>query len=135
MRGTAASSPTLTVYLACLTAAGVASLGYRLGGGALGIGRYRYRVDEVRALDDDVMEIVMVPVGRPLVFQAGQFVYATFVQSGIPRESHPFTIASAPGADSLRLAVKRLGDFTDSMMKLRPGFPRHGWKDPSVTSA
>ena len=63
----------------------------------------------------------MVPVRRPLAFQAGQFVYAAFVQSGVPRESHPFTIASAPGADSLRLAIKRFGDFTDSVMKLRPG--------------
>ena len=87
----------------------------------LGIGRHRYRVDEVRQLDDDVVEIVMVPVGRPFAFQAGQFVYATFHQSGIPRESHPFTIASAPGDDPLRLAVKRFGDFTSSMMKLRPG--------------
>jgi predicted ferric reductase len=121
VHGTAASSPALTIYLAGLTAMGVASLGYRLAGDALSIGRYRYRVDEVRTLDDDVAEIVMVPVGRPLAFQAGQFVYATFVQSGIARESHPFTIASAPGGDSLRLAVKRLGDFTDSIMKLRPG--------------
>jgi predicted ferric reductase len=123
VHGTAASSPTLTVYLACLTSAGVASLGYRLFGGALGIGRHHYRVEEVRPLDDDAVEIVMAPVGRPLAFRAGQFVYATFDQSGIPRESHPFTIASAPGGDSLRLAVKRFGDFTSSMMKLRPGSP------------
>ena len=121
VHGTAASSATLTVYLACLTTAGTASLGYRLIGGPLGIGHYPYRVDEVRHLDDDVVEIVMVPVSRALAFQAGQFVYATFDQSGIPRESHPFTIASAPGGESLRLAVKRLGDFTGSMMKLGPG--------------
>jgi predicted ferric reductase len=120
VRGTAASSPTLTVYLACLTTAGVASLVYRLCGGALGIGRDHYRVEEVRQLDEDAVEIVMAPVGRPMVFQAGQFVYATFHQSGIPRESHPFTIASAPGDDSLHLAVKRFGDFTSSLMKLRP---------------
>ena len=121
VHGTAASSPTLTIYLACLTTAGIASLGYRLAGGPLGIGRYPYSVDEVRSLDDDAVEIVMAPVGRPLAFQAGQFVYATFHQSGIPRESHPFTIASAPGDDSLRLAVKRFGDFTTSIMGLRPG--------------
>ena len=121
VQGTAASSPSLTVYLACLTTAGIASLGYRLIGGPLGIGRHRYCVDEVRHLDDDAVEIVMTPVGRALVFQAGQFVYATFHQSGIPRESHPFTITSAPDNDSLRLAVKRFGDFTSSIMKLRPG--------------
>ena len=48
VHGTPASSPALTVYLGCLTALGIASLGYRLIGGPLGIGRHRYRVDEVR---------------------------------------------------------------------------------------
>ena len=121
VHGTAAGSPTLMIYLAGLTAAGIASLGYRLVGGRLGIGRHRYRVDEVRRLGDDTVEVIMAPVGRPLTFRAGQFVYVTFHQSGIPREAHPFTIASAPGDDSLRLAVKRFGDFTSSMMTLRPG--------------
>jgi len=121
VRGTAASSTALTIYLACLTAAGCASLAYRVAAGRLGLGRYRYRVDEARNLGSDVVEIAMVPVGRLLEFRAGQFVYATFLQDGIPPESHPFTIASAPGEQALRLAVKRLGDFTESMMTLRPG--------------
>ena len=121
VHGTMASAPGLTIYLGCLTAAGVASLGYRVIGGRLGVGRYDYGVAEVRHLDDHAVEITLVPVGRPLEFRAGQFVYATFHQSGIPLESHPFTITSTPGADSLRLAVKRLGDFTGSVMTLRPG--------------
>lgn len=120
VRGTAASSPALTVYLACLTAAGLASLGYRLLGGRLGVGRYRYHVEQVRRLDEDVVEIVMAPVARPLEFRAGQFLYATFHQDGIPRESHPFTIASAPGG-RLRIVVKRFGDFTSLVMQLRAG--------------
>jgi predicted ferric reductase len=119
--GTMASSLVLTIYLGCLTAAGIACLGYRLAGRHLGVGRYDYRVAEVRRLDDDAVEITLTPDGRPLEFRAGQFVYATFHQSPIPLESHPFTITSAPGADSLRLAVKRLGDFTGSVMALRPG--------------
>jgi predicted ferric reductase len=121
VRGTMASSLALTVYLGCLTAAGIACLGYRLIGGRVGVGRYDYRVADVRHLDQDAVEITLVPVGRPLEFRAGQFVYATFHQSHIPLESHPFTITSAPGADSLRIAVKRLGDFTGSVMTLRPG--------------
>ena len=120
VRGTAAESVALTIYLACLTAAGMASLGYRLVGGRLGIGRHPYRVDEVRRLDEDAVEIVMAPVARALEFEPGQFLYAAFHQDGLPRESHPFTIASAPGAD-LRIAVKRLGDFTSLLMELRPG--------------
>ena len=94
---------------------------YRLLRQALGIGRRRYRVDEVQRLDEDTVEIAMVPLARPLDLRAGQFVYATFLQRGIARESHPFTVASAPGADSVRLAVKRLGDFTGSLMTLRAG--------------
>ena len=121
VHGTTASAPALTIYLAGLTAAGIASLGYRLIGGPLGLGRYRYCVEEVRHLGEDAVEIIMVPVGPPLEFQAGQFVYATLHQNGIPRESHPFTIASAPGDDPLRIVVKRFGDFTSLVMKLRPG--------------
>lgn len=121
VHGTKADAPVLTIYLGCLTTAGIASVAYRLVGGRLGLGRYRYNVKEVRHLDEDAVEIILEAVGRPLNFRAGQFVYATFHQSGIPRESHPFTITSAPDADSLRLAVKRLGDFTGSVMKLRPG--------------
>jgi predicted ferric reductase len=121
VRGTMASAPVLTIYVGCLTAAGIACLGYRLVGGRVGVGRYDYRVADVRRLGDDAMEITLVPVGRPLEFRAGQFVYASFHQSPIPLESHPFTISSAPGAGSLRLAVKRLGDFSASVMTLRPG--------------
>jgi predicted ferric reductase len=120
VRGTAASSLLLTVYLAALTALGLLSLGYRVYGDRLGLGRRPHRVDEVRRLGDDVIEVVMSAVARPLGFQAGQFIYVTFHQDRIPRESHPFTIASAPGTD-LRIAVKRFGDFTDRVMSLRPG--------------
>ena len=121
VHGTIDSAPVLTVYLGCLTAAGIVSLGYKLIGARLGVGRYDYDVADVRRLDDDVAEIVLTPVGRPLEFQAGQFVYATFHQGGIRPEPHPFTISSAPGPRSLCLTVKRLGDFTGSVMTLRPG--------------
>lgn len=121
VRGTLASSLALTIYVGCLTAAAVVGMGYRFFGGPLGIGRHRYLVDEVHRLDDQAVEIVMTPVEHPIELRAGQFVYATFLQRGIPRESHPFTVASAPSANSVRLAVKRLGDFTESLMALRAG--------------
>ena len=124
VHSTPASSPLLTVYLAALTGAACASLGYRLLGGAFGIARSQYRVDEVRRLGEDLVEVVLLPIGRALQFQAGQFVYATFHQTGIPQESHPFTIASAPDEPAVRIAVKRLGDFTGSMMTLRSGASR-----------
>ena len=121
VRGTAADSTVLAVYVAVLTAAGAAGLAYRVAGGMLGVGRLPYRVDAVRRLDDQTVEIAMLPVARALEFRAGQFVYVTFHQDGIPRESHPFTIAGAPGAGPLTIVVKRFGDFTSRVMELRPG--------------
>ena len=118
--GAAGSSPALKAYLELLTAVGLVSLGYRLVGDRLGIGRRRYRVDEVHHLDDSAVEIILSPVGRALEYRAGQFVYATFLQDGIPRESHPFTIASAP-VGPLRIMVKQLGDFTTRLMHLQTG--------------
>ncbi len=120
VRGTAAASSGLTTYLLLLTAVGLACLGYRMIGTRLGLGHHRYKVEGVRHLDADVIEITMTPTDRGLTFRAGQFVYASFRQPGLPFESHPFTIASAPG-DHIRLVVKRLGDFTAALQQLRPG--------------
>ena len=121
VRGTAASSVFLMTYLAIVTAAGIASLGYRLLGDVFGLGRRRYVVDAVGRLDAETVDISMAPVGRALVFRPGQFIYVTFRQRGFPREAHPFTIASAPSDDSLRIAVKGLGDFTGGLSGLEPG--------------
>jgi predicted ferric reductase len=118
---TVAGSTLLTVYLAALTALAAASLIYRVLGTRLGFGRRAYRVVEVHRLYDDAVEVVMAPLGRPLTHRAGQFLYLTLDQDGIPRESHPFTITSAPGEAHLRVAIKRLGDFTGAVMDLRPG--------------
>ena len=121
VRGTAAVSPFLMTYLAIVTVAGIGSLGYRLLGDAFGVGRYRYVVDAVRHLDAETVDITMVPMQQGLAYRPGQFLYATFRQRGFPQEAHPFTIASAPGGDSLRITAKALGDFTGALAGLEPG--------------
>ena len=121
VRGTAAVSPFLMTYLVIVTAAGIGSLAYRLLGDAFGVGRYRYVVDAVRHLDAETVDITMVPVQQELVYRPGQFLYATFRQRGFPQEAHPFTIASAPSGDSLRITAKSLGDFTGALPDLEPG--------------
>ena len=121
VHGTADSSLLLTIYIAVLTAAACVSLGYRVIGARLGTGRHRYRVGSVRRFGDDVLEVVLSPVDAALEFHAGQFVYVTLHQPGLRPESHPFTIASPPGEAAVRIVVKRLGDFTGSLMGLRPG--------------
>lgn len=104
--------------------------GYILGIAFLGIGSwlyrallYRwihpycsYRVTDIKRLGNTVLALEMAPTGAQLLSLPGQFAFFRF--SGIsPDESHPFTIASAPGQNRLRIAIKNLGDFTRSLQK------------------
>ncbi len=75
--------------------------------------RSSYNVADIKPFDNAVLAVEMSPVETPLQFVPGQFAFFTF--PGINRrESHPFTLASAPEQDRLRIAVKNLGDFTES---------------------
>ncbi len=53
--------------------------------------------------------------------RAGQFFLWRFLAPGMWRESHPFSLSAAPQADSLRITVKALGDFTTRLAEIKPG--------------
>jgi predicted ferric reductase len=97
-------------------------------------------VAEVRELDD-IAEVYLEPVGRRMPQRAAQFVYVSFEAEAVSRELHPYTVSSAPEADTLRLSVKELGDWSRKMMDLKPGdqarvwgpygeFGNHLWQQP-----
>lgn len=73
--------------------------------------RRRFRVTRVDA-EGGCASITMAPEGGGIAHRPGQF--ALFAFGGAGRgESHPFTISSAPRADSaLRVTIKPLGDDT-----------------------
>jgi predicted ferric reductase len=51
----------------------------------------------------------------------GQFIFISF-RSDVPgREPHPYSIASAPGNETLDIVVKALGDHTAAIEGLTPG--------------
>jgi len=66
-----------------------------------------------------ILDILLHPVNKPLVHQAGQFAFLQFEHS---KEPHPFTIASSgDNPNELRFAIKNLGDYTkelDSHLKV-----------------
>jgi len=115
----------------------VALGGAALGGGALVyweiVARvfrrsHLYRVAGVKHLSSKLLEIRLRPEKEPLPFEPGQFIYVSFHDDphathrcGIPRESHPFSISSAPEETELRLLVKALGDFTTLLQALDAG--------------
>ncbi|MGZ4594371.1 MAG: ferredoxin reductase family protein [Actinomycetes bacterium] len=82
-----------------------------------------YEVHEVTPLVEDVVEISLHPIGRPVVFVPGQFALI-YIEAKDGWHRHPFTIASAPAERMLRVTVKGLGDYTSRMRELlEPGMP------------
>lgn len=73
----------------------------------------QYRVSNIGVLGDTT-ELVLEPVGMPLRYKAGQFVFLKFAVSGMS-EPHPFTIASSPEESELRFFIKNLGDWTGEL--------------------
>ena len=111
--------------------------------GNLLVRRRRYRVVAVNRLDEHVTEFVLEPLGTPLAFAPGQFVFVSFrssrstsvhpfelsferqvfsIRAGESRNQfHPFSITSAPDEPTLRITVKAVGDYTRALRLLEAG--------------
>ena len=82
---------------------------------------------EVASIGDNITEIHLDPVGRPMKFHPGQFLYISFDSDAVSREPHPFSISSPPESSRLRLSIKRLGDWTGEMNRIKKGEPARVW--------
>jgi len=112
-----------TLMWVTLAAAALAALGYGL---VLSrrANRYRYQVAEVARPANNVVELSLVPEGRALSYQAGQFVYLSPLDPGLAAgcgEEHPYTLSSAPGEPVLRIAIKDLGDASRAIQTIATG--------------
>ena len=142
--GAKTQSVALNRYMAVLATLGIAAFAYRSLFGNVLVRRRRYRVTAVNRLDEFVTEITMEPLGRPLTFAPGQFVFVTFrshalgeqlhpfelsverqvfsVRAGeVGNQFHPFSITASPGEAALRVTVKAVGDYTRALRGLEPG--------------
>jgi predicted ferric reductase len=82
---------------------------------------YHYTVQHAQHLNQHTIEVGLKPISKQLQFFAGQFI---FLALGAPEQFdyHPFTVASAPADEELRLSVKATGDDTRRLYAdLRPG--------------
>lgn len=82
--------------------------------------RHDYAVMGVRRLAD-ITEVTFLPIGEPLAFTPGQFVFVSFLSARVSGEKHPFSVSSRPGEPFLRLSIKSLGDWTETLSLLAPG--------------
>jgi predicted ferric reductase len=119
--------PVLTVWHGAWVAVGLAAyvyirLLYRFVGP-----QYDVVTAEVSDLGDSISEVFLEPVGRPMRFRAGQFLYISFDSDAVTEEPHPFSISSPPESSRIRLSIKRLGDWTKEVDNIKRGEPARVW--------
>lgn len=113
----------LKVYLILWGIIGIIAFVYRTLLGNILVRKSVYKV--VRVIVNGPMTMIeLMPLKRPITFKAGQFLFISFFFSdalGISTETHPFSIASGPQENGLRLYVKALGDYTENIKNLQVG--------------
>lgn len=80
----------------------------------LKINIYEYVVSDVKTVSD-VIYIQLMALGKKLQYKPGQFAFLKFDHKGIEKESHPFSILSAPVDPFLAFGIKSLGGFTETL--------------------
>lgn len=118
--GTRSSTP-LLIFLGAVVAVALTAFAYRSWRSGSLVRRRGYTVTGVNRLDGSVVEIRLESAGPAMSFLPGQFIFVSFRAGSIGREPHPFSIASSPGAPTLDIVVKALGDHTRALMSLVPG--------------
>ncbi|KKU99657.1 MAG: Membrane flavodoxin oxidoreductase [Candidatus Wolfebacteria bacterium GW2011_GWE1_48_7] len=98
--------------MATFIAIGVVAICYRTLAPKFFVPHIEYIVDEVRTLDKNTVSIYMVPAYRPIAYRPGQFVFISFEDEKVGKESHPFSLISTPDEPRLAIAIKTLGDHT-----------------------
>ena len=120
--GTIADFEPLRTWMVILMLAGGAGWLYRvLLFNRLGP-RYRYRLETIVSRGSSVIDCVMRPVERRMMYEPGTFVFLRIpVLEGQEKELHPFSISSSPVERDLRVSIRTIGDFTRRLPSLDPG--------------
>jgi predicted ferric reductase len=86
--------------------------------------RYRYRLEAVVARGSNIIDLVMRPVDRRMMYEPGTFVFLRVpALEGQRKELHPFSLSSSPVDRDLRVSIRTVGDFTRRLPSLAPGTP------------
>jgi predicted ferric reductase len=113
---------TRTVWAVVWSATAGLVLSYRIGLPILRTTRHQLRVVEVRSEGPGVVSVILA--GRQLdrlPVSGGQFLFWRFLTPGRWWQAHPFSLSALPEPPYLRLTVKGVGRFSQSLAGLRPG--------------
>lgn len=114
-------------YMLVLFILGAYSYFYRTIFGIYKKGELKYKLEEVRKVNESTVELRLSALSEKLKFLPGQFIFLRFETSvqiknnDILSESHPFSIISSPLDEDLLLGIKIFGDYTSMVYLLKPG--------------
>jgi len=88
---------------------------------------YHYNIDKIEHIRK-TWNIYLTPSkDKVLNYKPGQFIYVSFDNDTLGKESHPFSISSHPEDNFVRLSIKELGDYTSKLKYLQKGGPVRLW--------
>jgi len=108
-------NPILKMYVLGFAILGIFAFVYRTILGRFLIRKFEYVVQNVKKLGNKTIEITLKPKNKKIIFIPGQFIFISFLQKGLTREEHPFSILSSPDEDLLKITVKASGDYTQQL--------------------
>ena len=84
--------------------------------------RYLYLLKTVVSRGNNIIDLVMLPVDRRMMYEPGTFVFLRVPgMEGQEKELHPFSISSSPVERDLRLSIRTVGGFTRRLPSLEAG--------------
>ena len=84
--------------------------------------RYPYRLEMVVSRGSNIIDLVMRPVDRRMMYEPGTFVFLRVPDmEKQQKELHPFSLSSSPVDRDLRVSIRTVGDFTRQLPSLKPG--------------
>jgi predicted ferric reductase len=83
--------------------------------------RTEFTIKEINKLANDSTEIILDTGGEVFKYYSGQFVFLKVEGSQLSSEEHPFSLASSPRENNVRLIIKNLGDYTSKIGSLHVG--------------
>lgn len=110
----------MRTYILSAIIMGMAAILYRSVFPEFLVRKYKYVVEKVENISENLVEVSMVNTGKKMDYEPGQFIFIRFKDRVVGDEIHPFSITSSPGDDKVKIAVKALGDFTSRLKLLKP---------------
>jgi predicted ferric reductase len=76
-----------------------------------------FRVVKTKRINDNVVEVELVPERGKIDYIPGQYVFFSFQDDQLTKESHPFTLTGAAKESQISILIKSRGDYTNSLYR------------------